>query len=55
MITWAVRIINSNKHRLTLQQYRTLIGQAKAGNPDAALKGLHKIIGTKIKGSEGSV
>ena len=54
MITWAVRIINSNKHRITFQQYRTLIGQAKSGNPDAALKGLHKIIGTKIRGSEGN-
>ena len=30
--------------RLTRQQYRTLYGQVMAGNPDAAMRGLRKIL-----------
>lgn len=30
--------------RLTRQQYRTLYGQVMAGNPDAAMRGLSKIL-----------
>ena len=30
--------------RLTRQQYRTLCGQVMAGNPDAAMRGLSKIL-----------
>lgn len=33
-----------HKRHLTKQQFRTLWGQAKAGNPDAALRGLVKIL-----------
>ena len=33
-----------HKRLLTKQQFRTLWGQAKAGNPDAALKGLEKLM-----------
>lgn len=30
--------------KLTRQQYRTLCGQVMAGNPDAAMRGLRKIL-----------
>jgi hypothetical protein len=33
-----------HKKRLTKQQFRTLWGQAKAGDPDAAMKGLEKLM-----------
>lgn len=33
-----------HKRLLTKQQFRTLWGQAKAGNPDAAMKGLQKLM-----------
>ena len=33
-----------NKSRLTIQQYRTLKGQALAGNVDAADKGLGRLL-----------
>lgn len=33
-----------HKRRLTKQQFRTLWGQAKAGDPDAASRGLEKIL-----------
>lgn len=41
-----------HKRLLTKQQFRTLWGQAKAGNPDAALKGLEKIINRGVKPHE---
>lgn len=41
----ALNIIFENRHRLTRQQFKTLKGQCLAGNPEAALKGLNKIIG----------
>ena len=40
----AFKAIKANCHHLTRQQFKTLMGQAKAGNPDAALRGLEKII-----------
>ena len=40
----ALRTIEAHRRQLTRQQFRTLMGQAKAGNPDAALRGLDKII-----------
>ena len=33
------------RHRLTPQQYKTLRGQVLAGNGDAAMKGLRKVLG----------
>lgn len=54
MVNFTIRIIKGNYHRLTLQQYRTLMGQAKAGQCSAALKGLHKIIDPQIKNSGGT-
>lgn len=36
--------LKAHKHLLTAQQYRTLRGQVLAGNPDAAMKGLRKIL-----------
>lgn len=33
-----------HKKRLTKQQFRTLWGQAKAGDPGAAMKGLEKLM-----------
>ena len=44
-IDCALRTIKQYQHQLTRQQFRTLVGQAKAGNPDAAMKGLEKILG----------
>jgi len=41
---WAIRAIEQHRHRLTRQQLQTLRGQVKAGNPDAAMRGLDKII-----------
>lgn len=32
------------QRQLTRQQYRTLYGQVMAGNPDAAMRGLRKIL-----------
>ena len=40
-----------HKKRLTKQQFRTLWGQAKAGDPDAAMKGLEKILQRSEKNS----
>lgn len=40
----ALRLIESNKKQLTKQQRRTLVGQTLAGSPDAAIKGLRKIL-----------
>ena len=37
--------LKANRNRLTWQQYQTLKGQILAGNPDAAMKGLAKILG----------
>jgi len=36
--------IKDNKHKLTRQQYKTLVGQVRAGDTDGALKGLRKIL-----------
>ena len=32
------------RHRLTVQQYRTLRGQVLAGDPDGAMRGLRKLL-----------
>lgn len=39
-----IRNLKHNKRQLTLQQYRTIKGQALSGDIDGAKKGLCKII-----------
>ena len=39
-----MKIIKSNRHKLTYQQYRTLIGQCLAGDFIGAKKGLYRIL-----------
>lgn len=36
--------LKSNRHNLTVQQYRTIKGQAIKGNVMDARKGLHKVL-----------
>ena len=40
----AIMQLKCCRDRLTVQQYRTLRGQVLAGNSEAAMKGLHKIL-----------
>lgn len=40
----AYRAVSENKRKLTLQEYRTLRGQIASGQPEAALKGLAKLL-----------
>ena len=40
------------RDRLTPQQYRALKGQVLAGEPEAAMKGLEKILGRDVKHHE---
>lgn len=37
-------LLNQHRKYLTFQQFRTLQGQAKAGDVDAAFKGLQKLL-----------
>lgn len=41
------KLLKQNKHRLTAQQYKTLRGQALAGDVAGALKGLNKLLRRK--------
>ena len=43
----ALKEIKRRRRNLSPKQIATLCGQAKAGNPDAALRGLHKILQEK--------
>ena len=43
----AIKEIKRRRRNLSPKQISTLCGQAKAGNPDAALKGLRKILREK--------
>ena len=43
----AIKEIKRNHRNLSPKQIDTLCGQAKAGNPEAALKGLRKILQEK--------
>lgn len=38
------KLLGNNRHMLTRQELRTLRGQAKAGDYDAAQRGLEKIL-----------
>lgn len=39
----AFHILNTYKKHLTAQQYRTIKGQIKAGQAEAAMKGLQRL------------
>lgn len=43
-ITETLRLINRYKANLTIQQYKTLIGQAKSGDTEGAKKGLYRLL-----------
>ena len=43
----AIITLKAHRHRLTWQQYQTLRGQVLAGDAEAAMKGLERIIGRK--------
>ena len=43
-ITEFIKILKNNKEKLTLQQFRTIKGQARAGDVTGARKGLHKLL-----------
>lgn len=38
-----VKMIQANKDKLTTQQYKTLLGQCRAGDVEGAIKGFYKI------------
>lgn len=40
----AYKMLKLHRKRLSRDQIKTLCGQVKAGNPSAAMKGLHKIL-----------
>lgn len=40
----AIVRLKAYRHKLTAQQYKTLRGQVLAGNPEAAMNGLQKIL-----------
>lgn len=40
----AYHAVSENKRKLTLQEYRTLRGQIASGQPEAAMKGLEKLL-----------
>lgn len=46
-INEAVKQLKANYSRLTRQQFRTLKGQALAGDPAGAIKGLQKLLQQK--------
>lgn len=41
------KILKKHKYQLTKQQYRTLKGQAKAGDEIGAIKGLNNLLNRK--------
>ena len=43
----AIKQLKANYNQLSRQQFRTLKGQALAGDPSGALKGLQKILQQK--------
>ena len=45
----AYRAVSENKRKLTLQEYRTLRGQIASGHPEAAMKGLARLLERKAK------
>lgn len=47
--TKAYDLLRRSRHKLTKQQYKTLSGQIKAGEAEAAVKGLETIIKRQLK------
>ena len=45
----AYRAVSEHKRTLTLQEYRTLRGQIASGHPEAAMKGLARLLERKEK------
>ena len=39
-----IKLLEKNKGRLTRQQYKTLVGQCRAGDIDGAIKGFYRIL-----------
>ena len=48
----AYRAVSEHKRTLTLQEYRTLRGQIASGQPEAAMKGLARLLERKAKANE---
>lgn len=48
----AMNYLKIHRQHLTKQQYSTLKGQILAGNPEAAMKGLQKLMRKKVDYSE---
>jgi len=49
-VTEFMKTLKNNKDRLTLQQFRTIKGQARAGDVTGARKGLHKLLEGRCQG-----
>lgn len=43
-VAYTLRLLERAKPALTPQQYRTLQGQIKAGDPDGAVRGMQKLL-----------
>ena len=42
---WVYDQIDKNRDKLTRQDFKTLVGQLRAGDPDGAIRGLRTILG----------
>lgn len=49
-ITEFIKILKHNKDKLTLQQFRTIKGQAREGDVTGARKGLYKLLEGRCQG-----
>lgn len=41
--------LKGNKNNMTMQQYRTIKGQAKKGNVEDARRGMYRVLGRRGK------
>ena len=48
-VTEFMKTLKNNKDRLTLQQFRTIKGQVRAGDVVGARKGLYKLLEGRCK------
>lgn len=46
---WAYGQIEQRRDKLTRQEFKTLVGQVRAGDPDGAIRGLQTILGRNNK------
>ena len=44
----ALNTLNTHKRELSQQQYMTIKGQIKAGNEEAAMRGLQRLLRKKV-------